>query len=135
MLKRKKYSQLQLIKTLIYIAIGGALGSVLRFLSSVFVNKYWASSFPLATLIINVLGCFLIGFLFGFFDKHGCQNHDLKYLLITGFCGGYTTFSAFGIENVFLFQSQNYFSAFLYIASSVLLGLLAVWAGIYASTC
>jgi fluoride exporter len=115
-------------KTLIYIAFGGALGSVLRFLTTMLINKYWQNNFPLATLTINIFGCFLIGFLIACLDTNSA-NSNLKLLLITGFCGGYTTFSAFGLENVNLLQSQNIFYAILYISASVFLGLTAVWLG------
>jgi fluoride exporter len=122
-----------MFKTIIYIAIGGAIGSVLRYLTSVFVNKYWANQFPLATLITNVLGCLIIGFLIGILEKNNLANSNLKWLLVTGFCGGYTTFSTFGFENYSLFNSNNSLLAFGYIALSILLGLFAVWLGLFVS--
>jgi len=76
------------------------------------------------------LGCLLIGILLGLFERQQLSNPDLKFLFITGFCGGYTTFSAFASENINLFQSSNSLIAFLYIAVSVLVGLLAVWLGL-----
>jgi CrcB protein len=120
-----------MIKTILYIAIGGAIGSVLRYLTSVFVNKYWANQFPLATLLTNVLGCLIIGFLIGLLEKNNLANSNLKWFLITGFCGGYTTFSTFGYENYSLFQSNNSLLAFGYIALSILLGIFAVWLGLF----
>jgi CrcB protein len=120
-----------MFKTIIYVAIGGAIGSVLRLLISIIINKYLSNSFPFATLLVNVLGCFLIGILVGIFDKNNVIDTSLKYLLITGFCGGFTTFSAFGLENVSLFQNQNPFYALLNIGLSVVLGLAAVWFGLF----
>ena len=120
-----------MFKTILYIAIGGAIGSVLRYLTSVFVNKYWANQFPLATLLTNVLGCLIIGFLIGILEKNNLANSNLKWFLITGFCGGYTTFSTFGYENYSLFQSNNSLLAFGYIALSILLGIFAVWLGLF----
>ena len=118
-------------KTLLLVALGGAIGSTLRYLTSVFVSKYWQHHFPLATLITNVLGCFLIGLIIGFLYKTNLQNTDLKWLLVTGFCGGYTTFSTFSFENITLFQNNNSLIAFGYIGLSLLMGLFAVWLGLY----
>lgn len=122
-----------MLKTIIYIAIGGAIGSVLRYLTSILVTKYWSNQFPLATLITNVLGCFIIGVLIAILEKNNLGNSNLKWLLVTGFCGGYTTFSTFGYENYSLLQSNNSILAFGYIALSVLLGIFAVWFGIFVS--
>ena len=122
-----------MLKTIFYIAIGGAIGSVLRYLTSVLVNKYWSNHFPLATLITNIIGCFLIGLIIGLLEKNNLANSNLKWFLITGFCGGFTTFSAFGYENITLFQSNNSVLAFGYIALSVMVGLFAVWFGLFVS--
>lgn len=117
-------------RTVVLIGFGGAIGSVLRYLTAVMVNKYYASAFPLATFITNVLGCFLIGLIVGLLEKTQMTNSDLKWFLITGFCGGYTTFSAFGYENIGLFQNNNSGIAFIYMGLSVIFGLFAVWLGL-----
>lgn len=120
-----------MIRTLVLIALGGGIGSIFRYLTSVMVQKYYASIFPLATLITNVLGCFLIGLIVGLLEKNQLTNSDLKWFLITGFCGGYTTFSAFGYENISLMQSNNSGLAFVYIGVSIITGLFAVWIGLF----
>lgn len=122
-----------MLKTILYIAIGGAIGSVLRFLTTVFVSKFWSDQFPLATFLINVLGCFLVGLFFGVLAKNNLTDTNLKWFLITGFCGGFTTFSAFGMENYNLVQNNNLLLAFGYIALSVIIGLFAVWLGLFVS--
>lgn len=123
--------QKKMYKTVLIIALGGALGSVLRYLTAVLVSKYWHNHFPLGTLVTNVLGCFLIGALIGFLNKYNLQNADLKWFLITGFCGGYTTFSTFGLDNIVLFQNNNSYFAFGYIGLSIFLGLFSVWLGLH----
>lgn len=124
-----------MLKTILYIAIGGALGSVLRFLTTVLFSKFCPENsgfqFPLATFIANVIGCFLIGLFLGILAKNQLTDSNLKWLLVTGFCGGFTTFSAFGIENFNLLQNNNTLLAFSYIALSIILGLFAVWFGLF----
>ena len=122
-----------MLKTILFIAIGGAIGSVLRFLTTVFVSKFWSNQFPLATFIANIIGCFLIGFFIGILAKNNLNDSNLKWILVTGFCGGFTTFSAFGMENFNLFQNNNSILAFGYIGLSILLGLFAIWLGLFIS--
>lgn len=117
-----------MIKQFALVGLGGALGSMLRYATSLLTAKYYANTFPLATFVTNVLGCFLIGLLMGYFGKN--SNQQLQLLFITGFCGGYTTFSTFAAENIALWQNQNYFSLICYVAASVIVGCFAVWLGL-----
>jgi CrcB protein len=114
------------VQKILLIALGGALGSVLRYLTSLFVSHYFSGKFPLATFIINFLGCFLIGIFLHYAVR---VDEKLKYLLVIGFCGGFTTFSTFANENLQLLQSGNYFLGLVYMLLSVILGVVAVWLG------
>lgn len=119
-----------MIKQLILVGLGGGIGSIFRYLTSLLVNRYFhPDSFPLATFVVNVLGCLLIGVLIGLSIRYELLDRELKLLLVTGFCGGYTTFSTFSSENLQLLESQNYYILCLYIILSILIGLLAVWLG------
>ncbi len=117
-----------MIKTLLLIGIGGGMGSILRYLTSLLAAKYFEGSFPLGTFIANIVGCLLIGIFLGMFTQK--EDSQLVMLFVIGFCGGYTTFSSFAYENLDLLQSGNYGTAFLYIAGSMLISLFAVWAGL-----
>lgn len=120
-----------MIKNVIVIAIGGSLGSVLRYLSTIYCIKIWPTKPYAATFLVNIIGCLLIGLLFGYFEKNPTENVALKLLLLTGFCGGFTTFSTFGLENYTLLQSQNYVTTLIYIATSIVFGIAFVGVGIY----
>ncbi len=122
-----------MIKEAFIIGAGGAVGSVLRYYSGQFISKNYPSQIPLGTLIVNLLGCLLIGILLGYFAKNQGLSNEWKLLLVTGFCGGYTTFSTFAAENISLIQNQQVSQAILYIGLSVLLGLAAVYFGIMIS--
>lgn len=118
------------MKQVLFVGLGGAAGSMLRYLTSVVTLKYYSASFPLATLIVNVVGCFLAGLIFGSITQETPDAQNLKVLLLTGFCGGFTTFSAFALENVRLMNSGNLSTAIVYTVVSLVAGLLAAWLGL-----
>ncbi|MBB5334783.1 CrcB protein [Chryseobacterium koreense] len=96
-----------------------------------YTQKLWnINSFPMGTFVVNLLGCFLIGLFTSYFMKF---DNPLKFLLIAGFCGGFTTFSTFSAENVSLWQSGNYGILALYILLSIIFGIFAVYLGLNLS--
>lgn len=122
-----------MLKSILLIGAGGAVGSIFRYVLSLFIGKFANSNFPWPTLIINILGCLLIGVLMGIFARDEVAYRDLKLLLVTGLCGGFTTFSAFAFENVQMLQNGNYLNAVLYMIASVVVCLFAVIGGLYLS--
>ena len=120
-----------MVKQLILVGIGGGAGSMLRFLVSVSTSKFIHGTFPLPTLLVNLSGCFLIGLLVGVFSQPPFVGNNMRFLLITGFCGGYTTFSTFAHENLLLIENQQISMAIGYTLLSVILGIALVWAGMW----
>jgi len=116
---------------LFWIALGGAAGSVLRYLVGGAAQRMSGSAFPIGTFLVNVTGCFLIGILAQHYMNTQTHPH-MRALLITGLCGGYTTFSAFSLETVGLLQGGEYQKAAAYIVLSLALSVMATFAGIAA---
>ncbi len=121
-----------MIKNLVYIAFGGAIGSVLRYLVQNTVHTKWPNAYPYGTFIVNVIGCFLVGFLISWATKEKQLEQHLQLLLITGFCGGFTTFSTFAHEGNTLFSQDRIGQGFLYLGLSVLVGMLFAYLGFRA---
>lgn len=114
---------------ILMVGAGGFIGSVARYLVSVFVRSAYPSQFPLGTLVANVVGCFSIGFFSAYAEKH-YPAHALSLLfLTTGVMGGFTTFSAFGLETIGLIRGQQLMLAIFNVLLSLILGLGAVWIG------
>lgn len=122
-----------MLRTICLVALGGALGAVSRYLVSLFVCGNAGSVFPLSTFIVNVAGCLMIGFVSGLAGTGSLGNAGMKMFLTVGFCGGFTTFSTFGMENLSLLRSGHVIVSALYAAGSVFAGLLAAWAGMTAA--
>lgn len=118
-----------LLRSILLVAMGGALGSVGRFLLSKAVQEHTATAFPVATFAVNVVGCFVIGLVYGLSLRGNEPAGDTKLLLATGFCGGFTTFSTFMNEGSALMKDEHYTYMMLYLFGSLALGLIAVLSG------
>lgn len=118
------------MNTILLVAVGGALGSVARYLmaSSIQVASGW--EFPLGTVLVNILGCFLIGLLYVWLVARPDPRHELRALLMVGVMGGFTTFSSFSLETVTLFINGSYANAALNVALSLIACLAGTALGI-----
>ncbi|MCK5821422.1 MAG: fluoride efflux transporter CrcB [Bacteroidales bacterium] len=121
-------------KLILAVGSGGFAGSVLRFLIFKYFENPQASGLPWGTLAVNIAGSFLAGILFGISEKTNLIPETLSLFLLVGFCGGFTTFSAFALDNLKLFQQEAYTQNFLYVTSTIFLGVLAIFVGHYIAT-
>lgn len=122
---------MHLMKPVIFVGLGGFLGAVCRYLVHLAIQYKSTSVFPWATFIVNLVGCFLIGVIFSLAARNKIANEELRLFLAAGFCGSFTTFSTFSLENFHMMQSGNYLQLGLYTLLSWVLGILGVMAGIY----
>ena len=116
------------MKAFLLVFLGGGLGSALRYLIQ---RLYNTSTWPLGTRLVNILGCLIIGFVAGYLIKTEKYSISLNLLVISGFCGGFTTFSSFGLEGVKMLQAQAYWQFLGYTLLSLCLGYLAVGVGLF----
>jgi CrcB protein len=121
------------LKTILLIGSGGFLGSIARYGLQHLMYKLIPSAFPFGTLLVNIIGCFVIGLIYGSLGKSSWLTEDWKLFLAMGICGGFTTFSSFSHENIKLLQDGQAFQALLYIATSVIIGLTMTYIGILIS--
>lgn len=121
------------MKNILLIGLGGGIGSIARYICQRGLSIVYPNSFPVGTFAVNILGCFLIGIFWGISFRSFANNESWKLFLMTGFCGGYTTFSAFTLEGVGLLKEQKTGIFFLYIAASVIIGLAATYGGMKLS--
>lgn len=115
-----------MLKNILLVGLGGAAGSMLRYLFSVWFKH---SSFPVATFLVNVIGSFIIGVVFALALKSEAFASNWRLFLAAGICGGFTTFSAFSLESLAMLQQQRIGMFCLYVFGSLLLGLTATWLG------
>jgi CrcB protein len=117
------------MKALLIVGAGSFIGGAGRYLVSMLINRYTTVIFPYGTLVVNILGCLIIGLVMGLFMK-GSLSEGWRLFLATGICGGFTTFSTFAYENVNLIHFSEYLYMLMYILLSVALGLTATYLGL-----
>ena len=118
------------MKPILLVFLGGGIGSALRFLISKTYNPYF-QHFYLGTFLVNIIGCLIIGFVIGLSFKENYLSQQQTLLLSTGFCGGFTTFSAFAFEKYDLLHTGAFLHFALYALSSIIVGIIAVAVGLW----
>ncbi|PRX41070.1 fluoride efflux transporter CrcB [Salegentibacter salegens] len=121
-----------MFKQLLLIFLGGGLGSVLRYLISKSLN-FETEFIPIGTFTVNILGSLLLGLILGIAARSEIFNSNTVLFLAVGFCGGFTTFSSFAFENQALLRTGDYLNFFFYTFGSIILGILAVFLGLFLS--
>ena len=121
-----------MLRYILFVGVGGFFGSIARYALNIWMGRLSAPIFPFSTLLINVIGCLMIGLIYSLADRNRLASPEVLLLLGTGFCGSFTTFSAFALENLGMFNRGETGFALAYIGLSLVLGLLAVYGGILA---
>ena len=119
-----------MLRTIFIVGTGGFIGSVMRYMVQFYIEKGMSSSFPLGTLLANILGSFIIGVVFALAEKGDLMSSEWRIFLTVGICGGFTTFSAFAYNNMIMIKENSFFQLFLNIGSNLFFGILAVYIGI-----
>ena len=118
------------LTNILLVGIGGFIGSVMRYLASGYVQQTTKSvDFPYGTLAVNVIGCFIIGFLAQLAESRGVFTSESRLFVFTGILGGFTTFSSFGNETINLVRDSQMMNAFVNVGTNLVIGLFAVWLG------
>lgn len=118
-----------MINNLLWVALGGGLGSMARYLCQRWFTMPGVNTFPWGTFVVNITGCLLIGIFWGISFRSFSVNENWKLFLMTGLCGGFTTFSAFTLEGIGMIRSDKWGLFFLYAAGSIFFGLIATFFG------
>lgn len=117
---------------LLYVALGGAVGASLRYLSGIALMRLFGSAFPYGTLFVNIVGSFAMGVAIVWLSKRmGASSNELRLFLTTGLLGGFTTFSAFSLDFANLWERGDTMTAFIYVLLSVIVSIVAIFAGMW----
>lgn len=118
-----------MLRLILIIGTGSFIGGVSRFLSARYLQTLSKSAFPFGTFMVNITGCFLIGLFYGLSERGNLLNDEWRIFLTVGFCGGFTTFSAFASDKVTLIHDSNFYHFSLYTGLSLFLGFTATYPG------
>ena len=119
-----------MMRNLLFIALGGAVGALSRFGVSTLLHTIWPLRFPVGTLFVNVLGSLLIGMVYVLIAERGLLHPDWRSVAMVGFLGAFTTYSTFSLETVTLFEHGHAGHAIAYVGMSVVLCVLGAWVGV-----
>ncbi|MFW6372025.1 MAG: fluoride efflux transporter CrcB [Bacteroidota bacterium] len=119
-----------MLRTILLVGSGGFIGSVMRYLVQHYVEKGLSSTFPWGTMIANIAGSLIIGIIFALAEKGNLINAEWRMFLAVGFCGGFTTFSAFAYNNLTMIKENNFMSLLINVGGNLFLGIMAVYVGI-----
>ena len=119
-----------MLRTIFIVGAGGFIGSVMRYLVQIWLEKGMETTFPWGTFVANIAGSFIIGVVFGLADKGNLLNAEWRMFIAVGICGGFTTFSSFAYNNLNMLREHSFGQFFLNVGGSLFLGIFAVYLGI-----
>ena len=122
-----------MFKLMLIAGAGGFIGTCCRYLTNRLYLTYFKTTLPLATFTANILGCFIVGLILGLLNRSGIVSPRINAFMVVGFCGGFTTFSTFSFETLTMGMNGELLTSLLYVAASIILGLIAVWLGLLLS--